>query len=200
MLYVVFCKIDHCIHIHWCIPMGLGRNNPWAESHMWPQQTWGQRSLGVNDLWFKFVKKGSLYPHTLMYFFIRLGHNDPWVETHIWPEQTWGQRSSKGQWPLVEGFEKGHCIHILWCIFMGLGHNDTWVVSHMWPQQTWGQRSSRGQTTFGSSFGMGSNLILQYCKVCDRKSRRDSWFENCLVFKEIEHKTCLFLVRGAVPP
>ena len=43
-MYVVFCNIDHCIHIHWCIPMGLGHNDPWVESHMWPQQTWGQRS------------------------------------------------------------------------------------------------------------------------------------------------------------
>ena len=39
-----FCKIDHCIRIHWCIPMGLGHNDPWVESHMWPQQMWGQRS------------------------------------------------------------------------------------------------------------------------------------------------------------
>ena len=43
-MYVVFCKIDHCIHIHRCIVMGLGHNDPWVESHMWPQQTWGQRS------------------------------------------------------------------------------------------------------------------------------------------------------------
>ena len=43
-MYVVICKIDHCIHIHWCIVMGLGHNDPWVESHMWPQQTWGQRS------------------------------------------------------------------------------------------------------------------------------------------------------------
>ena len=43
-MYVVFCKIDHCIHIHWCIVMGLGHNDSWVESHMWPQQTWGQRS------------------------------------------------------------------------------------------------------------------------------------------------------------
>ena len=43
-MYVVICKIDHCIHIHWCIPMGLVLNDPWVESHMWPQQMWGQRS------------------------------------------------------------------------------------------------------------------------------------------------------------
>ena len=43
-MYVVICQIDHCIHIHWCIVIGLGHNDPWVESHMWPQQTWGQRS------------------------------------------------------------------------------------------------------------------------------------------------------------
>ena len=48
-MYVVFCKIDHCIHVHWCIVMGLGHNDPWVESHMWPQQTWGQRSS--RDQW-----------------------------------------------------------------------------------------------------------------------------------------------------
>ena len=42
-MHVVICKIDHCIHIHWCIFMGLGHNDPWIESHMWPQQMWGQR-------------------------------------------------------------------------------------------------------------------------------------------------------------
>ena len=93
--YVVFCKIDHCIHIHWCIVMGLG-------------------------------------------------HNDPWVESHMWPQQTWGQRSSTGQWPLVQVFgKKGQCIHILWCIFK-------------------------------------SNITM-IAKVCDRESRRDTWFENRLV-------------------
>ena len=94
-MYVVFCKIDHCIHIHWWIVMGLG-------------------------------------------------HNDPWVESHMWPQQTWGQRSYRGQWPLVQVFwKKGQCIHIL-CIFK-------------------------------------SNITI-IAKVCDRESRRDSWFENRLVW------------------
>ena len=58
-IYVVFCKIDHCIHIHWCIVMGLGHNDPWVESHMWPQQTWGQRSSrGQWPLVQVFGKKG----------------------------------------------------------------------------------------------------------------------------------------------
>ena len=90
------------------------------------------------------MKKGSLYPHTLMYLHGTLTQNDHWVESHMWSQQTWRQRSCRGQWPLVQGFEnKGHCVHIPWCIFMGLGHNDPWVVSYMWPQQTQGQRSSR---------------------------------------------------------
>ena len=33
-MYVVICKIDHCIHIHRCIVMGLGHNDPWVESNM----------------------------------------------------------------------------------------------------------------------------------------------------------------------
>ena len=68
-MYVVFCKIDHCIHTHWCIVMGLGHNDPWIESYMWPQQTWGQRSSrGQWPLVQVFGKKESVYPHTLMYF------------------------------------------------------------------------------------------------------------------------------------
>ena len=35
-----------------------------------------------------------------------LGHNNPWVESHMWSQQTWDQRSSRGQWPLVQGFKK----------------------------------------------------------------------------------------------
>ena len=37
-----FCKKG--LHILWCIFMGLGHNDPWVESHMWPQQMWSQRS------------------------------------------------------------------------------------------------------------------------------------------------------------
>ena len=67
-IYVVFCKIDHCIHIHWCIPMGLGHNDPWVESHMWPQQTWGQRSSrGQWPLLQVFGKKVTVSTY-LMYF------------------------------------------------------------------------------------------------------------------------------------
>ena len=59
-MYVVFCKIDHCIHIHWWTVMGLGHNDPWVESHMWPQQTWGERSSrGQWPLVQVFGKKGQ---------------------------------------------------------------------------------------------------------------------------------------------
>ena len=91
--------------------------------------------------------------------------NDPWVELHMWPQQAWGQRSSRGQWPLVQGFEKkGHCIHKSWCIFMGLGHNDPWVVSHMWPQQAWGQRSSRGKWPLVQVLVWGQIWYYNVCK------------------------------------
>ena len=40
-----FCKKGHCIHILWCIFMGLGHNDPWVESHICPQQPRGQRSF-----------------------------------------------------------------------------------------------------------------------------------------------------------
>ena len=40
--------------------MGLGHNDPWVESHMWPQQTWGQRSSrGQWPLVQVFGKKGQ---------------------------------------------------------------------------------------------------------------------------------------------
>ena len=97
------------IHIHWCIPMGLGHNDPWVEWHMWPQQIWVQRSS--RGLWpLSFWKKGHCI-HTLWCIFMRLGHNDLWVESHMWPQQTWGQMSSRGQWPLVKGFEQKRSLY-----------------------------------------------------------------------------------------
>ena len=101
-----FWKKGHCIHILWCIFMGLGHNDPWVESHMWPQQMWGQRSS--RDQWplvQVFCKKGHCI-HILWCIFMGLGHNDPWVDSHIRPQQMWDQRSSRGQWPLVQVFAK----------------------------------------------------------------------------------------------
>ena len=130
---IFFFKIDHCIHIHWCIPMGLGHNDPWVESHMWPQQTWGQRS-----------SKGHCI-HILWFIFMGLGYNDPWRESHMWPQQTWDQRSSRGQWPLVQVFEKRSLyphtfmyFHEAW-LQLSLGR-----VTHVTSKDL-GQRSSWGQ-------------------------------------------------------
>ena len=58
---VLFCKIDHCIQIHWCIPMGLGHKDRWVASHMWPQQTWGQRSSRGPWPLVQVFEKRSLY-------------------------------------------------------------------------------------------------------------------------------------------
>ena len=84
--------------------MGLGHNDPWVESHMWPQHTWVQRSSrGQWPLVLVFEKKGH-FTHILWCIFMGLGHNDLWVESHMWHQQTWGQRSSKGQWPVVSTY------------------------------------------------------------------------------------------------
>ena len=104
-MYVVISKIDHCIHIQWCIPIGLGHNDPWVESHMWPQQMWGQRSSRGQWPLVRFCKKIHCI-HILWRILMGPGHSDPWVESHIRPQQIWGQRSSRGQWPLVQVFAK----------------------------------------------------------------------------------------------
>ena len=60
--------------------------------------------LGVNDLWFKFWKTGSLYPHTLMYFH---GTWTQWSLGRVTCDlNKWGQRSSWGHWPMVHVLEK----------------------------------------------------------------------------------------------
>ena len=59
--------------------------NPWVESHMWPQQMWGQRSSRGNDISSKFLKK-RVTVSILWCIFMGLGHNDPWVESHMWPQ------------------------------------------------------------------------------------------------------------------
>ena len=77
--------------------MGLGHNDPWVESHIRPQQMWGQKSsTGQLPLVQVFCKKGHCI-HILGCIFMGLRHNDPWVESHIRPQQMWGQRSSRGQ-------------------------------------------------------------------------------------------------------
>ena len=141
-----FWKKGHCIHILWCIFIRLGYNNPWVESHMWPQQTWGQRSSrGQLPLVKGFEQKRSLYPHTLMYF------HGTWTKwsfgsvTHVTATDL-GSKVIWGQWPLVEGFEQKRSLYPHTLMYF----HGTWTqwslgVSHMWPQQTWVPRLSRGQ-------------------------------------------------------
>ena len=177
-LYVCVCMYVVCgilqnwslIHIHWCIHMGLGDNDPWVESHMWPKQTWGQRSSRGHWFGSSFWKKGHCI-HILWYIFMGLGHNDPWAKSHMWPQQTWGQRSSRGQWPLIQGFFEKRSLYPHTLTYF-LGTRIQW---------------SLGSITHVASIEVGSNVILgslTFCltaKVCDCESRRDSWFENRLV-------------------
>ena len=94
-----------------CIPVGLGHNDPWVESHMWPQQTWGQRLS--RDQWpLVQVFEKRVTVSTYLMYFCATWTQWLWVESHMWPQQTWSQKSCRGQWPLVQVFErKGHCIH-----------------------------------------------------------------------------------------
>ena len=68
--------------------------------------------LGVNDLWFKFLKKGSLYPQTLMYFH---GTSTQWSlgrVTHVTATEM-GSNVIKGSMTFGSSFwRKGHCIHL----------------------------------------------------------------------------------------
>ena len=143
-----FVKNGHCIHILWCIFMGLWNNDTWLESQIWPQQKWGQRSSRGHWPLFKvffFFFNGHCI-HTLWCISMGVGHSDPLVESHTCDLNRCGVKShlevNWGHW------KNGHCIHILWCICMGLGHNDTQVKSRMWPQQKRGQRSPRDRWPF----------------------------------------------------
>ena len=85
--------------------MGLGHNDPWVESHIRPQQMWGQRSSRGQWPLVGHLQNWSLYPHTLIY------SHGTWTQwslgrvTHVTSTDV-GQRSSRGQWPLVQVFAK----------------------------------------------------------------------------------------------
>ena len=123
-----FSQKVHCIHILWCIFMGLGHNDPWVESHMWPQQMWGQRSSrGQWPLVQVFLQKRSLYLHTLMYF------HGTWTQwslgrvTHKTSTDV-GSKVIEGPMTFGSSFCKNcHCIHILSCMF----RRDSWFQNHM---------------------------------------------------------------------
>ena len=166
-----FSQKVHCIHILWCIFMGLGHNDPWVESHMWPQQMWGQRSSrGQWPLVQVWAKRFTVSTYFDVFSWT-------WTQwslgrvTHVTSTDV-GSKVIRGQWPLVQVFfcKIGHCIHILWCIFMGLGHNDPWVKSHMWPQQMWGQRASRGQWPLVQVFAK-TVTVSTYFHVCSGETR-----------------------------
>ena len=96
-----------------------------------------------------------------------LGQSDPWVESHMWPQQTWGQRSSRGQWPLVQVFEKRP------------GHpRSLYPHTLMYFRGTWTQWSL-GRVTHVTS--TDKSYITMIVKICDRESRWDLCFENRLV-------------------
>ena len=156
--------------------MRLGHNDPWVESHMWPQQPWGQRSS--RGQW-PFLTLTGMGSNLVL----------QWLHKYVITKA--GETRGSPCW------KKVHCIHIRWCIFMGLGYNDPWVESHMWPQQTWGQRSSRGQWPLVQVFaGIGSNLILQWLqkyvitKAGETCGSRTALYECCTFFWYVASILC----------
>ena len=114
-------KIDHCIHIHWCIVMGLGHNDPWVESHMWPQQTWGQRSSrGQWPLVQVFGKKGQCI-HILWCIF----------KTYNDCKSMWSQKAGETRGSRTALLLELRISFLLFCLFVAL-------VAHLpsrYPQQ-----------------------------------------------------------------
>ena len=139
----IFANVAHIIHIHWCIPMGLRHNDPWVESHMWPQPKWCQGSS--RDHWplVSFLKKRSLYPHASVYIY------GSWTQKCI---SMMGIRQwSLGRFALVTSKElgvKGHLRSLTFWVFCWLstkdidvfawdlyGYNYTRVESHIWSKE-----------------------------------------------------------------
>ena len=59
--------------------MGLGHNDPWVESHMWPQQMWGQRSSRGQWPLVQVFCKNCHCIHILWCMFRR----DSWFQNHL---------------------------------------------------------------------------------------------------------------------
>ena len=98
--------------------------------------------LEVNDLWFKFFKKGRVTVFTKFDVFSWNLETMIFGKSHTCDLNRLGVKGYPGVNDLCSKFlKKGHCMHILWNIFMGLGYNDPWVVTHVTSTEV-GQRSS----------------------------------------------------------
>ena len=144
--------------------MGLGHNDPWVDSHMWPQQTWGERSSkGQWTLAQVFEKKGHCI-HILWHIFMGLGYNDPWVQSHMWPQQKWGQKSSWGNWPF--GY-----------VFWKIVSVSTYFDLLPWELDTFvGTATHETSTYVGSEDIYGSFRVIDLlAKVFEKNSNVFSW-------------------------
>ena len=109
-------KKGHCIHILWCIFVKVRHNDPWVESHMWPQQTWGQRSSwGQRSLTPRWPLTPSLlrshvwfYPRIIVSNFDE--NTSKYVDTVTLFSKTW----TKGHWPLDDIWPQDCWGHIMW--------------------------------------------------------------------------------------
>ena len=178
--------------------MGLGHNDPWVESHIvsWMQE--GCKCIFI-ILWEKqFCAQVS--------FVFRCFLTSSFVHKNV-------NTLSKGLY-YVSKYVLLHVLSISTTNMISPKMSLTTFLhstDDMWPQQTWGQRSSRGQWPLVQVFGKKVQCIhILWCifksnitviaKVCDRESRRDTWFENRLVYfcqfwavKGVLHLWALFL-------
>ena len=77
-----FCKIGHCIHILWCIFIGLGHNDPWVESHIRPNRCGVKGHLGSMTFGSSFCKNYHCI-HILWCMFRR----DSWFQNHLFTKK-----------------------------------------------------------------------------------------------------------------
>ena len=119
-----------CTHsdVLWCISMGFRHADPWVESHMWPQQQWGQRSPWGHWYFWKMVI-------SIMYFDVFPWDLDTMIllQSHTFDFNKSGFKCHLKVIDLLLKFWKsGKCPHI-GCTFTRLGYNDPWVELYMWP-------------------------------------------------------------------
>ena len=86
--------------------MGLGYNDPWVESHMWPQKTWGQKSWrGQWPLVSSFCRYGVKSNITMIAK--RCDHEsrqDPWFENCL----VWNGLAAEGNITFLIGLIFSH--------------------------------------------------------------------------------------------
>ena len=112
--------------------LGIGHNDPWVESHMWPQQMWGQRSSrhGWKKCPFSWDLSQNFPPillnfppflYVFLYFRGKISLQMSKFPGNQVPEfPTFSRHASRGQWPLVQVFAKRVSVSTYFDVFSNL--------------------------------------------------------------------------------